>query len=122
MRCCIDSVDHRPTVHQPSSIRNADHHRTVHRPSSIRNHLCVRYTATAGVRRQIRHIGRVQGIASTRIEIPYTAALCPVASAICGRSAAVASLGATISSSGVGSGHGRIIAAAADARNCQSQH
>lgn len=51
MRCCIDSVDHRPTVHQPSSIRKADHHRTVHQPCSIRCHLRVRCTAPTDVRR-----------------------------------------------------------------------
>jgi hypothetical protein len=123
MRCCIDSVDHRPTIHQLSSIRNADHHRTVCQPCSIRTHLCVRCTAPTGVRRQIGHTGRVQRIASTRLEIPQTATLSPIAPTICGRSAAsVAHLGATITDPGFGSGHGRIIAAATDTRNCQSQH
>jgi hypothetical protein len=51
MRCCIDSVDHRPTVHQPSSIRNADHHRTVHQPCSIRCHLRLGCTAATDVSR-----------------------------------------------------------------------
>jgi hypothetical protein len=123
MRCCIDSVDHRPTIHQPSSIRNADHHRTVHQSYSIGCHLRVHCSAPTDVRRQIGHAGRVQRIASTRIEIPYTAALCPAAPTISGRStASVARLGAAITNPGFGSGHGRIIAAAADARDRQAQH
>jgi hypothetical protein len=123
MRCCIDSVDHRPTIHQPSSIRNAHHHRTVHRPCSIRTHLCVPCAASTSVRRKIGHTGRVQRIASARIEIPRTATLCPAARPIGGRSAAsVARLDATITNPGFGSGHGRIIAAAADARDRQAQH
>jgi len=39
MRCCIDSVDHRPTVQQPSSTATPTTHRTVHQPCSIRCHL-----------------------------------------------------------------------------------
>ena len=114
MRCCIDSVVHRPTVHQPSSIRNTDHHRTVCQPCSIQ-------VASPSVGSQIGHAGRVQRTGS-RIDASRTADVTHIVTAI-GREDATditrsrVPLGAAVSRSG----HRRIVAAATDYGNQQSQ-
>jgi hypothetical protein len=117
----ISATDHHAAVDHPS-VRANDHHWAIY--ASLR--VYIDYPST-GVGRHVGRTGRVER-ASSRIAGCRTGGVTPTATAI-GRQRAAdiirspIPLGATVSSSsGIGPGHGRIIAAAADARNCQSQH